>query len=418
MVRGTGTRPGQMLPIWAKDGETIKAIGIGHPHKLVLPCAVDDVEFKIAHALGVVSKDEICPRRVKIRRPGHDAQVRDLPLLRAIEVHGPDFGGGPVRREVSPDNLAAIRTEERPPVIAGSLGQTLYLRTIGAHQVNIDKERRIAGQDSLVRLRERCGVGMAVGGKDDPGAIRRPQAFGVISWGIGQICEMSALTIGLENIVVLVKIPGIPPRLPAGALRQFFLLFGPGLGISMGGGKEHLIGVRMDPGTGGLADAGGHTCGIAAFQIQQVNLIKGIVRFAFALKNHAFTISAKIALASAPSDKGELVCLGQQACFVDRLGWGRTRVCQPDSGADKHDEQEAPTMRHHDNSPVGIVSPRAVGAVTNSDDIVTATLHLTTPAYCFIYSTKGSARTPLASGARRRHAQEAGIPLLLRWRGW
>src|SRR5262245_65803185 len=126
MVRGTGTRPCQMLSSGAKDGKTIKAISIGHPHGFVLPCAVDDIEFKIAHALGVVGKDEIRPRRVKIRRPGHDAQVRDLPLLRAIEVHGPDFGGGPVRREVSPDNLAAIRAEERPPVIAGSLSQTLY----------------------------------------------------------------------------------------------------------------------------------------------------------------------------------------------------------------------------------------------------------------------------------------------------
>ena len=121
------------MPIRAKDGETIEAIGIGHPHGLVLPCAVDNVEFKIAHALGVVGKDDIRPRRVKIRRPGHDAQVRELPLLRAVEVHGPDFGRGPVRRKVSPDDLAAIRAEERPPVIAGSLGQTLYLRAIGAH---------------------------------------------------------------------------------------------------------------------------------------------------------------------------------------------------------------------------------------------------------------------------------------------
>ena len=135
------------MPIRAKDGETIEAIGRGHPHGLVLPCAIDNIEFKIAHALGVVGKDDIRPRRVKIRRPGHDAQVRDLPLLRAVEVHGPDFGRGPVRRKVSPDDLAAIRAEERPPVIAGSLGQTLHLRAIGAHEVNVDKERRIACQD-------------------------------------------------------------------------------------------------------------------------------------------------------------------------------------------------------------------------------------------------------------------------------
>ena len=114
--------------------------------------------------------------------------MRELPLLRAVEVHGPDFGRGPVRRKVSPDDLAAIRAEERPPVIAGSLGQTLHLRAIGAHQVNVDEERRIACQDGLVGLRERCGVGMAVGGKDDPGAIRRPRAFGIVAGGLGQIC--------------------------------------------------------------------------------------------------------------------------------------------------------------------------------------------------------------------------------------
>src|SRR5262245_1185528 len=163
-----------MLPIRAKDGEAIEAISIGHPHGLVLPCAVDYVEFKISHALGIVGKDDIRPRRVKIWRPGHHTQVRDLPLLRAVEVHGPDFGCGPVRRKVSPDDLAAIRAEERPPVIAGSLGQTLYLRAIGAHAVNIAKEGWIACQDGLFGLREWGGVGMAVGGKDDPGTIRRP----------------------------------------------------------------------------------------------------------------------------------------------------------------------------------------------------------------------------------------------------
>src|SRR5215813_12080850 len=145
-----------MLPIRAKDGEAIEAISIGHPHGLVLPCAVDYVEFKIAHTLGVVGKDDIRPRRVKIWRPGHHTQVRELALLRAVEVHGPDFGRGSVRRKVSPDDLAAIRAEEWPPVIAGSLGQTLYLRAIGAHAVNVDKERRIACQDDSFGVRERC----------------------------------------------------------------------------------------------------------------------------------------------------------------------------------------------------------------------------------------------------------------------
>src|SRR5215831_14761541 len=279
MVRGTGTRPGQMLPIRAKDGETIKAIGMGYSHRLVLPCAVDNVKFKIAHALGVVGKDDISPRRVKIRRPGHHTQMRDLALLRTVEVHGPDFGCGPIRRKVSPDDLAAIRAEKRSPVITRGLSQTLYLRAIGAHEVNVDEERRIACQEGLFGLRERCSVGMAVGGENDPGAIWRPRAFGIVARSLSQIFQMSTLTIGLENIVVLVKIPGIPTRLPAGTLGQFFLLFGPGLRISMSGREEHLVGLRMDPGTGGLADAGGHTRGVSGLQIQQVNLIKGIVRF-------------------------------------------------------------------------------------------------------------------------------------------
>src|SRR5262245_54921636 len=133
-----------MLPIRTKDRETIKTIGISHAHGLVLSCAVDHIKFKIAHALSVVGKDDICPRRVKIRRPGHHTQVRELALLRAVEVHGPDFGRSPVRLKVSPDDLVAIRAEERSPVITKSLSQTLHLRAIGAHEVNVYKERRIA----------------------------------------------------------------------------------------------------------------------------------------------------------------------------------------------------------------------------------------------------------------------------------
>src|SRR5262245_22489478 len=97
---------------------------------------------------------------------------------------------------------------------------------------------------------------MAVAGKDNPGTIRRPRAFGIIAGSLGQIVEMSTLTIGFEDIVVLVKIPGIPSSLPTGALGKFFLLFGPGLGIGMSGCEQHLVSVRMDPGTGSLADAG------------------------------------------------------------------------------------------------------------------------------------------------------------------
>src|SRR5262245_27230337 len=107
---------------------------------------------------------------------------------------------------------------------------------------------------------------MAVGSKNDPGAIRRPRAFGIVAGGLGQIFQMSTLTIGLVNIVVLIKVPGISTRLPAGALGQFFLLFGPGLRISMGGREEHLVGLRMDPGTGSLADARRHTRGVPGLQ--------------------------------------------------------------------------------------------------------------------------------------------------------
>src|SRR5262245_58364072 len=97
---------------------------------------------------------------------------------------------------------------------------------------------------------------MAGGSKDDPGAVRRPRAFGIIAGCMGQIGQMATLTIGFEDIVVLVKIPGIPTRLPTGPLCQLLLLLGSGLGIGVGGREEHLVGLRMDPGTGGLADAG------------------------------------------------------------------------------------------------------------------------------------------------------------------
>jgi hypothetical protein len=43
-------------------------------------------------------------------------------------------------------------------------------------------------------------------------------------------------------------------------------------------------------------------------------------------------------------------------------------VCQPDGAADNDDEQDAPKISHHGNSPVATAPPRAIGSVANFGD--------------------------------------------------
>jgi hypothetical protein len=65
-----------------------------------------------------------------------------------------------------------------------------------------------------------------------------------------------------------------------------------------------------EEGAGGFARAGRDAMTVAGFQVEQVDLIERIARFAFALKDEGATIMRKIAFPTPPAFKGELTNVG------------------------------------------------------------------------------------------------------------
>src|SRR5580658_9024675 len=80
----------------------------------------------------------------------------------------------------------------------------------------------------------------------------------------------------------------------------------------MGGGKQEIVAARLEEGTSGFSDAGRDAVDVPAFQVQDINLIKGISGFAFTLEDEQFAVRRKIAFAAAPSLEGQLAGLGQE----------------------------------------------------------------------------------------------------------
>jgi hypothetical protein len=55
---------------------------------------------------------------------------------------------------------------------------------------------------------------------------------------------------------------------------------------------------------------------VATFEVENVNLVKRIVRFAFALKNERLALGRKISFATAPALEGKLADIGEEPRFT------------------------------------------------------------------------------------------------------
>ena len=87
----------------------------------------------------------------------------------------------------------------------------------------------------------------------------------------------------------------------------------------------------MNPSTCGFSRAGRDALCVAGIQIHQVDLIKRISRFPLALKNHAMSINAEIALTRPASFERQLASSTDEICFLsDRfggIGFRDIRIC-------------------------------------------------------------------------------------------
>ena len=86
----------------------------------------------------------------------------------------------------------------------------------------------------------------------------------------------------------------------------------------MGAGEQNVFVVRADPRTGGLSLAGRHAAGGAGLGVHQINLVKRVVRFAFALEDQRLAIRREVAFTAPFAFEDELVDLDQKLRFATR----------------------------------------------------------------------------------------------------
>ena len=102
---------------------------------------------------------------------------------------------------------------------------------------------------------------------------------------VGEPLEVRAIAVRCPDLHLVIVVPGVAAMLARGAKLEFGLHFCARFGIMVRRGKRHLVCAGAKKGTGGLADAGRNAVRLAGFEVEQVNLVKRIVRLAFALED-------------------------------------------------------------------------------------------------------------------------------------
>src|SRR5262249_668230 len=125
----------------------------------------------------------------------------------------------------------AVGRDERPAVVAGSVGELSHAGAVGIHHKDV-------------------GVAVAVAAECDQLAVLRIGPFRVVVLGVGQPAEVFSVQIGLKDIHVGIEIPFIPAA--DTGLLVFLLLLPLGrlglvqLGIQMARRKQNPLAVRRE----------------------------------------------------------------------------------------------------------------------------------------------------------------------------
>src|SRR6185436_4082924 len=103
-----------------------------------------------------------------------------------------------------------------------------------------------------------------------------------------------------------IVVPRIAALLAARAKVEFSFLLVARPRIEMCRSEQHFIAARAKETARGFADAGRDTPCVSRFQIQNVNLVEGIVGLTLALENQRFAVRRKISFTTALAFKREL----------------------------------------------------------------------------------------------------------------
>ena len=157
---------------------------------------------------------------------------------------------------------------------------------------------------------------------------------------------------------MLIVVPRITLLLSFGPVLEFGSLQGGAGCIPVGRGIQELPAIRMQPGAGRFTAAIGKPRGIATVEVQKVNLIKRVCRFAFALENHALPIRTEIAFPCAFTGKSQLPCPTQKGIRNARRFLGRRSRYQSTGG--RHEKESA---EHSSNTPPARLSVNQSGSL-------------------------------------------------------
>ena len=171
-IRSATARPRKLFAIGRKDGQAVEARCLRHADGLRSAFGVGDEELEVFKAMLVRGEDDVFPARVKVRRPRHALEVRDLPHISAVGLHREHIRIHAARVETPPHNARAVRREKRAAIVARRLRKLPHVRAVGVHDVDIAKPGGVFLQTRLLLGVQVAPVRSAQRAEDDLLSVR------------------------------------------------------------------------------------------------------------------------------------------------------------------------------------------------------------------------------------------------------
>ena len=255
--------PDELAAVRRWHGQAVEAVRVGNPDRFLRALRVDDEDLEVLETELVRGEEDVLARGVLVRRPAHRAEVGQLPLVRAVEVHRPHVGDEAVLAEAPPDDAGTVGEEEGAAIVTGHVRETGLFAAVGAHDVDLAEVRGIDLQQVRFALREFPVEGVAGGGEDDPLAVRGVGAFRVVAADVRQPAGIASGHGHRVDLHLRVVVPGVAAFPARGAEVEFLLLQLDRTGVVVGRRVQDLRTVRANEGAGRLADSGRHLAGVS-----------------------------------------------------------------------------------------------------------------------------------------------------------
>ena len=120
---------------------------------------------------------------LELRRTDERRALREQPLV-VVELLAR------LRPRCAPDDLRAVRIEERAAVVARRVREPLHVLAVGVHPIELD-------------------VAVAEAREDDRAVLPADRRLGVVARRVGETHDVLAVAVGLEDVVGVVERPDV-----------------------------------------------------------------------------------------------------------------------------------------------------------------------------------------------------------------